>query len=188
MRDRVNRFNHWFDVKLQIVSDKSLELLIDLNGYHVAACFLLLLLIGSATEPNNGVLLAIAARYPLFTPLFWNCTFALCTFMMIRNHEGQFEDIVAYLFFIIPVSIFFYFLIDLTVYGRAQATPYFIVMLILACVFIIDMFVARTRVINHLKLLVVGQRQTIEQLNVTVSALEIKVKNYEGGSVHANPA
>lgn len=188
MRDRVNRFNKWFDEKLQIVSDRSLGFLIDMNGYHIAAIFLLLLLIGSATEPNNGVLLAIAARYPLLTPLFWNVTFAFCTFMMIRNNGGEFEDVIAYLFFIVPVSFFFFFLLNLTVSNRAQPTPYFLVMLIIACVFMIDMFVARTRVINYFKMLVIKQRETIETLNLTIQRLERIQREKEGANSDAHSA
>jgi hypothetical protein len=187
MRQRLQRVNLWFDAHLQRVSDKSLEWLINMNGYHVAAVFLLLLLIGSATEPNNLVLKAISIRSPLLTPLFWNCTFALCAFVMTRNIQGKYEDIIAYLFFILPVSVFFYFLLTLTLGNNSQPTPYFIVMLIIACVFMIDMYVARTRVINYFKTMVVQQRETIARMTEKLEALE-GTRKQEEGEANAHPA
>lgn len=187
-RFSAENFNAGVDSLAQRFSDWLLDRMIRINGYHIAAVFMLMLLVGSATEPNNGVMLGIALNFPLLTPLFWNVVFVISAAAMMLNTNPLYEDVIAFFFFILPVTVFFGLLIYLTLHSGVKSTPYFIVMLTLACVFMINFFVARTRVFSWYQSELARARLEITGYQVENADLRQQLAKLTGSEATESPS
>lgn len=145
-------------------SDWLLQRLLAIDGYRLASLFLFLLWVGARLDSGSNAFTAIQRQIPFLTATWWEITFMVCAAVMYRLPPGRYEGRIALLFFIVPVTAFFGLLILVAFLGRTTPPPYFLILLTMACVFIIDTFVARTRALNYCKRYIAEQEVTIREL------------------------
>lgn len=138
----------------------------------MAALFEAAMWFGATIGDNTGLLANIQAKtLPVFTPLFWQATFFVGALGMTwlssapRTHEGMWSTV----FFLLPVSLFFSFLVIVAIVGRTTPPPYFVVILVIGCLLMIDLFVARTRVVNFLLVRARADAAVIVELRIQLN-------------------